>query len=572
MLCLALLLLFGFCGKIFPSGQNPIYKETLTVDVFDSLANYQGLQSGWFAKIVRDKFNIQLNIIAPNVSGGGDTLYQTRKAAGNLGDIIICHGNTLKDLVTAGLIMDISPYLKDKEIMQYESAIRHLNDSISRTAVYAIPSEISLKSCMTPSEGQELTYGPYLRYDLYTAVGSPRMETLTDLLPVLKQMQEAYPVSESGNKTYGFSFFRDWDGNMMNAAKQPACFYGYEEYGFVLYKADGSEYQDILDSSSIYQQILKFYFDANQMGLVDPDSPNQNYSDVYEKCTQGDLLYSCWPFLGKSAYNTAARTQAGKGFMLVPIEDLKILSNGCHPMGTSSAVIAVGSNAKDPERLVAFIDWLYSPEGIYAGSAQPVSGTAGPQGLTWEMTDEGPALTDFGIQALSDTATEVPEEWGGGTWASGSSALNFNGVALISDDPSGYPYYYTLWDSYQASDNTALAAAWKADMQAETSLEYLLSHDQVMVCPGIFYQAPPESYETATLRAQCRNVIVDYSWKMIFAPDEASFYDLQEKMQVSAESLGYKQVLAEDMTNAKKQMQIRQEAVSAEQGEAHENN
>lgn len=42
----------------------------MTVEVFDSLASSQGLQkSGWFAKIVKDKFNIKLNIIAPNVSG-----------------------------------------------------------------------------------------------------------------------------------------------------------------------------------------------------------------------------------------------------------------------------------------------------------------------------------------------------------------------------------------------------------------------------------------------------------------------------------------------------------------------
>ena len=42
------------------SAANGKYKEFLTVDVFDSQANYQGIQSGWFAKIVKDKFNICL--------------------------------------------------------------------------------------------------------------------------------------------------------------------------------------------------------------------------------------------------------------------------------------------------------------------------------------------------------------------------------------------------------------------------------------------------------------------------------------------------------------------------------
>lgn len=559
--------LSGCSGSSFSQDKEPVYEETLTVDVFDSLANYQGIQSGWFAKIVKDKFNIELNIIAPNVAGGGNALYETRAAAGNLGDLIICSGNNnnLQDLVTAGLVMDMSEFLEDKDIMQYEEAIRNLNDPVSDTAIYAIPTEVSLKSCLEPSENSEPTYGPYLRYDLYTAIGSPHMRTLEDLLSVLKQMQDSYPVSESGNPTYSFSFFKDWDGNMMNAAKQPACFYGYEEYGFVLYKVDGSDYQDILDSDSIYQRILKFYFDANQMGLVDPDSLNQSYNDVYDKCAQGDVLFSYWPWLGKSAYNTVENCESGKGFMFVPIDDLQILSIGCRPMGSTTAIVAIGSNAKDPERLAAFIDWLYSPEGIYANSSQPVTGTAGPEGLTWEITEAGPALTEFGMQALSNTGVEVPEEWGGGTWSAGSSALNFDSVTLIDEDPNGYPYYYTLWDSYRESENTALDIMWQGNMNAGNTMDYLLANDQLMICPGVTYQAPPETSEIATLRSQCNSIIVDYSWKMVFAKDEETFYALQEEMRSSAQSLGYDQVLAEDMKNAKNQSQLREETVLAEQ-------
>ena len=48
---------------------NSKYKDFITVDVFNSAANYQGMQSGWFAKIVKDKFNMELNVIAPNVAG-----------------------------------------------------------------------------------------------------------------------------------------------------------------------------------------------------------------------------------------------------------------------------------------------------------------------------------------------------------------------------------------------------------------------------------------------------------------------------------------------------------------------
>jgi multiple sugar transport system substrate-binding protein/putative aldouronate transport system substrate-binding protein len=42
--------------------QSP-YDEFITVDVFSSQANYQGIQSGWFGEIVKEKFNMELNII-----------------------------------------------------------------------------------------------------------------------------------------------------------------------------------------------------------------------------------------------------------------------------------------------------------------------------------------------------------------------------------------------------------------------------------------------------------------------------------------------------------------------------
>ena len=212
------------------------YEEFITVDVFDNQANYQGIQSGWFGELIKEKFNMELNIIAPNVAGGGDTLFETRFAAGNLGDLILfsAEDGMIHNMVTAGLVIDLEPYLKDKEVMRFESAIRKVNEGITPEGIYALPSGLSAKTPTEPSETIEPTYGPYIRWDLYRELGYPKMDTLEDLLPVLKKMQEIEPETENGDKTYGFSFFNDWDMNLMNAAKQPCCLYGYDENGFLL--------------------------------------------------------------------------------------------------------------------------------------------------------------------------------------------------------------------------------------------------------------------------------------------------------------------------------------------------
>lgn len=193
---------------------NKTYDEFITIDVFCSQANYQGLQSGWFAKVVKDKFNMALNIIAPNVAGGGDTLFQTRSAAGNLGDLVMINSSNgrLEDTITAGLLMDMAPYLEQMpHVNEFQPAIEMIQKLLGDdTHFYAMPSSVSNSTVDEPSETLEPVYGPYLRWDLYTAIGSPRITTLENLLPVLKAMQYEQPTSESGQATYAFSSYNSY--------------------------------------------------------------------------------------------------------------------------------------------------------------------------------------------------------------------------------------------------------------------------------------------------------------------------------------------------------------------------
>lgn len=535
------------------------YDETITIDVYNGLANYMGMQEGWFAKIVRDKFNMELNIIAPNVAGNGDTLYQTRTAAGDLGDLIIVdNGQQYNELVEAGLLTDASEYYETMEnVQRFDAAVQNLNKDAD--GLYGFPTSVSTLKATDPSEGLDPTFGAYVRWDLYGEQGYPEIGTLEDLLPVIQKMQEDNPTTDSGKKVYGFSLFSDWDGNMMNAGKQLVTYYGYDESGFVLAKADGSDYQSILDSDSEYIRALKFYFQANQMGLVDPESTTQNYDTLFAKFQEGQVLFSWWPWLGQAAFNTTTNLNEGKGFMLAPIQDQKIFSYGAEVYG-GKQFIGIGSNAEDPERIAAFIDWLYSSEGVLANSSQ-TSGSSGPEGLTWEMKDGEPVLTEFGQQALLDGDGDVPEEYGGGSYKDGVSALNVNTVLPIDINPdTGFPYAYTMWESYQNETTDPVKEDWSKNMGgAESTIGYLEENDQLLVAPGASYVAPEDSSEISTLRNQAKATIIEYSWRMVFAKDEAEFDQLLKEMQETADGLGYQTVLEFDMNNAKDQNEKRVE-------------
>ena len=371
-------------------------------------------------------------------------------------------------------------------------------------------------------------------------------------------MQAAHPTADNGQPTYAFSLFKDWDGNMMVTAKQPACFYGYDEIGFVLAKADGSDYQSILDPDSEYIRNLKLYFDANQLGLVDPESTTQNYDTLFSKFQNGQVLFSWWPWLGQSAYNTEENMAAGKGFQMVPLEDQNIFSYGAEAYG-GKQVFAIGSKAEDPERIAAFIDWLYSAEGAYANSSQ-TGASAGPAG------------SDVGRQRRRRARAHrlrqpgVPRGRCDGSRGVGRRRLRRR--RLGAEPQRGAPDRGRHRDRLRTATRSGrptrrsianpLTEDWSAKMgDATSTMEYLQANDQVLVAPGASYTAPADSSEIETLRNQVKEIIKQLSWQMVFADSEAQFESLRDELIETANGLGYEQVLEFDMDNAKSQNDAR---------------
>lgn len=533
--------------------------ETLVVDVFDSQANFQGTQSGWYGDYIKKKFNIELNIIAPNVAGGGDTLFQTRSANGDLGDIIITNldGDRLKDLVTAGLVLDMTPYIDSCEnLKRYQVAIDEATKLAGQDGVWAIPSEVSTLSATIPCDAEEPTVAPSLRWDIYGAVGYPEMNNLEDLLDVLEQMQKKARELEGTDDIYALSLFKDWDGDVMQNTDGIKGLYGYQQLGFCMTKVDGSDIQSVIDNDGIYVQSLEFFHEANQRGLVDPESTTQDFTTMQSKYEQGKVLYSLWPWLGAGVYNTEEHMAEGKGFATATIGDMQCLEYGCMPYGKMGTGIMIGSKADDPARIAEFIDWLYSPEGVEVSSIIN-SNACGPEGLTWEMKDGEPVLTEFGEQAFvkNDQEMDITDEWGGGSWIDGQSALNYKSVGIVDCDPdTGMCYNYKTWKDYQEKVATPLQEDWsKHNDGALNTISYLSENNKLLVLPGSTYAVPAYDTEVSAIKEQCKQIIVEYSWKMVFAADQAEFDSFLEEMQTTVKGLGYDQVLEVDRKNCEDQ-------------------
>lgn len=378
-------------------------------------------------------------------------------------------------------------------------------------------------------------------------------------ISVLKQMQDKAREETGSDDVYALSLFKDWDDQAMQNGFQLPAFYGYAEgTGYVMSNADGTDAQSLIDENGVYVRALKFYNKAEQMGLVDPESTTQNYDTMYSKYKEGKILFSFWPWLGQAAYNTDAHKKDGKGFMMLSIDDMKIASKGAQPNGTTT-FIGVGEKAKNKERLVKFIDWLYSPEGIQAAGSQ-TNGAAGLKGLTWDIKDGKPVLTDFGVKAMGGESVNVPEEYGGGGYSDGASQLNVSTVLNKDIDPrTNAPYNYQMWDSELAKRDTALDKDWQEHMGgARTTMEYLEQSGKLAVIPGASYTTPDEDSVISTTRGQLKTAVVNACWQAVFSKSDDELNSIWSKMQKEVDGLGYKKVYDVDMKNTKDMFKARQ--------------
>lgn len=531
-------------------------KDFVTWDFYCQQANYQGIQGGWYGKVLKDKLNIELNIISPIVSGGGDSLYQTRSISGNLGDIVVLDYAKMKECVENGLVIDLSSYLSNcKNISQYQTGIDNLTEYIGEDGVYAIPLGMSTESpTKIKLDNGMVNEAPLLPWDYYKELGMPEIKDTDDLLDVMEQMQQAHPTTADGKKTYGFSIFKDWDWKSMAMAERITLAYGYAQTTpSVFTNADCTKTQLLTEDGGAYYNALKLLFEANQRGLVDPDSSAQDYATMSAKVQNKEVLYVWYPWMA-SVYNNTHKS-TGDGYAYIPVGTQEIVTNGYNPYGSDSMCIGIGSGAKDPERIMEYLDWSCSPEALqyYAGTIE---------GLTWEMKDGRPERTEFGKNLTPDTV--IPDEFGGGTYQSGSQQLTASiGSKLDVNPETGESYDPSLWTSKLEEEQTQQDTEWRERFGAEDPQTWLEENNKVEVIPGSGYMASEESTELTNKRNQCNTEVIQASWQMVFASDEAEFEQIWSNMKEELKGLGYDDVIAADTAIVEQIKTARQESVEA---------
>lgn len=511
--------------------------EVIKLNVYSQLANFSGKQIGWSADILKKKFNVELNIIPE-----GDGVFETRMTSGNLGDIVVwgadndkyplaVKNNLLFGWEDDNVLDEYGPYIK-KNMPDALKKNKELTKTITHGAsdkLYGFGANVALNS----KDHESFFYTWDTRWDLYKKLGYPKVKNLQDYHKMLKNMQKLCPSDDSGNKVYAVSLWPDWDDAMVMYVKAMAtAYYGYDELALGLYDPTNGKYHDALEEKGPYLEMLKWFNDLYQDGLIDPDSMTQTYDEMIAKVQNGGTLFSIFNYSGSLGYNTKEHTSAGKLMYCMKPEDASPIVYGMNTQG-GDRVWSIGAKTEYPEKCMEIINYLATPEGR-------MTMEYGPKGYTWDYDDQKHAyLTDVGVKCQNDKNTTM----GGGYKGSyHDGELQINNITWSLDasnpDSDGETYNKESWASYNATPSSDIEKDWRDKTGCTTINEYM-EKGKYTVAPGTSFSKETQDTTLKTTWNQVTTEIKNSSWKAIYAKSDKKFDSIVAGMKKSAKKYGY---------------------------------
>jgi putative aldouronate transport system substrate-binding protein len=280
----------ALAANVSAAGRNQGTSGTIPVLQVFTYMGLKGIQENtYWSKIVEEDLGIKVEITQPSTER-----FMTVMASGEIpGDIfMVQQTNYVDTAIRAGMLYNLDE-AKDKLpnlYANFAASLQYYRDNVNggTTGTYAFNNAV-LKT--PPTVGK--MGSPYLRWDYYKELGYPEINDLEDYLPILKKMQDAHPVNADGQRQYGISSFPSWDGIYASQPYYTGVFlYGKREGpGFLEVDGTTGTVGTVLDDGSAYKRGVKFYFKANQLGILDPASASQNADDWSAKVNAGRSFF-----------------------------------------------------------------------------------------------------------------------------------------------------------------------------------------------------------------------------------------------------------------------------------------
>lgn len=356
--------------------------------------------------------------VEPIQSGGASAeKLNTMIVSDDLPDVIFTdRGATVERLAKAGKLVALDEYYdKYPNFKKYvkESTLNLLRSEDGK--IYQIPNWYT--------SGQFGNGGWMVNKDIYNELGRPALETYDDLYEYLLQVRDKYPnvvPLEVGEKGAGLEIM--YGGFRENATSKFITLMGYPE---------GDKLISIYDDPA-FKEMMLYVNKLFRERLITQDALQQTQDAVKEKVNTGRvavMIESNITTYGAEGHRALTANNPDSGYEIIwPIHKAgldknKVFVSGFETLGWNVNVIT--TNAKDPEAIFAYYDWITGPEG------QKVL-FFGPKGLYWdeEDADGAPIPNEKYKTTPANERTETMRKFEDFNWAGNTTFIDTAKMSL----------------------------------------------------------------------------------------------------------------------------------------------
>lgn len=506
-------------------------KDPVTVTLFHSNGNLtSGTLGGWLGEYFAEQ-GIILDIWPYSADKFNAIL-----ASGDYPDVMFFNYTQcdLSSITESGYLLDLYDYMdylpaiRDSKAMQ--NAIAYAQEYVltGTDKLGAIPCRVGQGGIPVNTGGD----GIMLNWELYEKIGSPEITSLEDTVDVFKKMQTEWPQAENGLKTYAMHLYSDVDAGsgffvgIDNVLKITGYTNTQMKY-FLAGNTATNEFEYILEDDGIYKYGLKYINTLYKEGLLDPDSLTYDRQAVINIVdTEGSTLagWSCVP-----AYET-------KGFMPVYYDDMRVIDTGGFSAYGGTSYVGVSAKSENIEAALKVVELLSNPDSTHIIKN-------GPEGELWEYGADGvPVLTEKGYNwfVKGEEAT-----------INGETFKNFNVMAIQmagTNASFGKSYWAAYWPEVVSAKATSdTMDRWKTfyGLSGEDDFVDLLGDACVQIAfdDNLFRFAEIPTDEEEILWTAARDIIIQASWKMVYAETDAEFEKLWTDAVAECEELGIEKLV-----------------------------
>jgi putative aldouronate transport system substrate-binding protein len=333
---------------------------TTRIVAADNNSGWDDMQSD-VGKAIKEKTGVTVKQEFP-VGGSDADLFSLMVASNDYPDMVMPKGNAGK-LVDAGALIDLAPLIDKygpniKKV--YGDYMKRLRWSNSDHAIYVLPTTGVNNTNFDAGGGFEL------QHQVLKELGYPKIKTVQDYENAIKAYKEKHPTTADGKPTIGLSLNAgEWQ--ILISTTNPAF--------YTTGAPDDGEFyidQNTYEAKFHYlrpeeKEYFRWLNHMNAIGLLDPESFVQKYDQYKAKVATGRVLGIIdqnWDY-GEAENSLKKEGKLDQTYAHFPV----VLNDSYkdHAYQDTGYLagwgIGITKSAKDPIRLIKFLDYLASDEG-----------------------------------------------------------------------------------------------------------------------------------------------------------------------------------------------------------------